>query len=49
ASKLNLEIAEVPIRYLERTYGQTNISRWKHGWLLLKMCFFALGRIKFIR
>lgn len=48
ASKLDLEIAEVPIRYRDRTYGETNISRWKHGWLLLKMCFFALGRIKFI-
>lgn len=49
ATKLDLEIAEVPIRYLERSYGSTNISRWKHGWLLLKMCVFALGRIKFVR
>ncbi|MBI2606640.1 MAG: glycosyltransferase [Deltaproteobacteria bacterium] len=48
ASKLDLEIAEVPIRYRERVYGQTNISRWKHGWLLLKMCVYALGRIKFV-
>ncbi|MGK5086074.1 glycosyltransferase [Bdellovibrionota bacterium FG-2] len=48
ASKLDLEIAEVPIRYRERTYGETNISRWKHGWLLLKMCVFAMGRIKFV-
>jgi hypothetical protein len=48
ASKLDLEIAEVPIRYRERTYGETNISRWKHGWLLLKMCVYAMGRIKFV-
>jgi len=48
AAKLNLKIAEVPIRYRERTYGATNISRWKHGWLLLKMVLFALKRIKFI-
>lgn len=48
AAKLNLKIMEVPVRYRERTYGTTNISRWKHGWLLLKMVFFALKRIKFV-
>ena len=48
AAKLNLKIVEVPIRYRERTYGTTNISRWKHGWLLLKMVVFALRRIKFV-
>jgi SAM-dependent methyltransferase len=48
AAKLNLKIMEVPVRYRDRTYGTTNISRWKHGWLLLRMVFFALRRIKFI-
>jgi glycosyltransferase involved in cell wall biosynthesis len=48
AAKLNLKIVEVPVRYRERTYGTTNISRWKHGWLLLRMVFFALRRIKFV-
>ncbi len=48
AAKLNLKIAELPIRYRERTYGETNISRWSHGWLLLKMVLFAAKRIKFI-
>ena len=48
AAKLGLEIVELPIRYRERTYGQTNIQRWRHGWLLLKMCVFAAGRIKFV-
>jgi ubiquinone/menaquinone biosynthesis C-methylase UbiE len=48
AAKLNLKIVEVPIRYRERIYGTTNISRWKHGWLLLRMVFFALKRIKFV-
>ena len=48
AAKMNLEIVEVPVRYRERTYGETNIQRWRHGWLLLKMCAFAAGRIKFI-
>ena len=48
ASKLNLKIVEVPIRYQARQYGTTNISRFKHGWLLLKMVFFAIHKIKFI-
>ena len=47
AYKLNLKIIDLPIRYRERTYGDTNISRFKHGWLLLKMCVFAAGKIKF--
>lgn len=48
AAHLNLKIMEVPIRYRARRYGETNISRWKHGWLLLKMAAFAARRIKFI-
>ena len=48
AAKLNLKIIEVPIRYRERTYGTTNIQRWKHGWLLLRMACFAALKIKFI-
>ncbi len=48
ASKLNLKIIDLPIRYQARTYGTTNISRFSHGWLLLKMCFFAMKKIKFI-
>jgi len=48
AARLNLKIMEVPIRYRARRYGETNISRWTHGWLLLKMVFFASRRIKFV-
>jgi glycosyltransferase involved in cell wall biosynthesis len=48
AFKLNLKIIELPSRYRERTYGETNISRFKHGLILLKMCFFACRKIKFI-
>lgn len=48
AAKLNLKIAELPLRYRSRTYGETNIDRLRHGWLLLKMVFFAARRIKFI-
>ncbi len=48
AAKLNLKIADVPIRYRERTYGSTNIQRWKHGWLLLRMVLFAARKLKFV-
>lgn len=48
AYKLNLRIIEIPIRYRERTYGNTNISRLRNGLVLLKMCFFAARKIKFI-
>jgi hypothetical protein len=48
ASRQNLKIVEVPIRYRARRYGETNISRWSHGWLLFKMVFFAARRIKFL-
>jgi len=48
AAKLNLKIVGIPIRYRERTYGSTNIQRWRHGWLLLKMVLFAARRIKFV-
>ncbi len=46
ASKLNLKIVEVPIRYQARTYGRTNISRFQHGWLLLKMTIYGFFRLK---
>jgi glycosyltransferase involved in cell wall biosynthesis len=48
AAKLNRKIVDLPIRYRERTYGKTNISRWKHGLLLIRMVFFAAQRIKFV-
>lgn len=48
AAYLNLKIVDLPIRYRERTYGTTNISRWVHGMLLLRMLLFAARRIKFI-
>lgn len=46
ASKLNLKILEVPIRYQDRTYGTTNIHRFAHGWLLLKMTVYGFFRLK---
>jgi SAM-dependent methyltransferase len=48
AAKLNLKIADVPIRYRERTYGTTNIHRWSHGWLLLRMVAFGARKLKFV-
>ena len=46
AAKLNLKIVEVPIRYATRTYGETQISRFRHGVMLLRMVMFAFLRIK---
>jgi hypothetical protein len=46
ASKLNLKILDIPIRYEERVYGETNIQRWKQGWLLLQMVAFAAMKLK---
>ncbi len=48
AAKLNLKIADMPIRYQDRKYGDTNINRWKHGVILFRMVVFAAKRIKFI-
>jgi glycosyltransferase involved in cell wall biosynthesis len=48
AARLNLKIVDMPIRYRERTYGTTNIQRWRHGLLLLRMVAFAARRLKFI-
>jgi glycosyltransferase involved in cell wall biosynthesis len=48
AVRLNRKIVDVPIRYRERKYGTTNIQRWKHGWLLIKMLGIAVRRLKFI-
>ncbi len=46
AARRNLKIVDLPIRYRERTYGTTNIQRWKHGWLLLRMTWFGFWRLK---
>ncbi len=47
AHKLNLKIIDLPIRYRERKYGTTNISRFRHGLILLKMSIFAALKIRF--
>ena len=48
ASKLNLKILDIPIRYRERVYGDTNIHRWRHGALLFRMVLFAAKKLKFV-
>jgi SAM-dependent methyltransferase len=48
AARLNLKIVEVPVRYCARRYGETNIQRWRHGLILLKMVLFAARRLKFV-
>jgi len=47
AVKAILKVIELPVRYRERTYGSTQISRFRHGILLFRMCFFAMRKIKF--
>jgi SAM-dependent methyltransferase len=48
ADKLNLKIRDIPIRYRDRTYGATNIQRWRHGLLLFRMLGFAARKLKFV-
>ncbi len=48
AAKQNLKIVEIIVRYKDRQYGSTQISRFKHGMILLRMSFFAAKKIKFI-
>jgi len=46
ASKLSLRTLEIPIRYASRTYGETQISRFRHGFMLIRMVLFGFIRIK---
>jgi SAM-dependent methyltransferase len=48
AVKQNLKVVEVPVTYRARTYGATSISRFRHGWLLLKMSWVAFKKIKWL-
>ena len=46
AAKQNLKIIETPIHYMARTFGETQISRFRDGWLLLRMVWFAYRKLK---
>ena len=48
AARYNLKIVDLPVRYAERMYGDTNIQRWRNGLILLRMVFLAMHRLKFI-
>jgi len=47
AANLGLKIREVPVRYRERVYGKTNIERWRHGLLLLRMSAIGARKLRF--
>lgn len=46
ASQLGFGIIDVPISYRARKYGETQIHRFTHGWMLLKMTIIGLVRLK---
>jgi SAM-dependent methyltransferase len=46
AARLNMKIVDLPVRYRARTYGDTKISRFSHGWLLLKMTAFGCKKLR---
>lgn len=48
ATRLQLEIRDIPVRYQNRVYGETNIQRWRHGLLLIRMVLFAARKLKFL-
>lgn len=48
AARMNLRIVDLPVRYRARGYGQTNIRRWRHGWLLVRMAALGARRLKFV-
>lgn len=48
ASYTGMRIRDVPVHYKERTYGETNISRFRQGMLLLRMSGVAARRLKFV-
>lgn len=48
AARLNLKIIDLPVRYRARTYGETKISRFTHGWLLLRMTAFGFKKLRMV-
>jgi len=48
ASRLHLKIRDGPVLYKERVYGSKNISRSRHGLLLLRMTLVAARKLRFV-
>ncbi|MCC6551873.1 MAG: glycosyltransferase [Polyangiaceae bacterium] len=46
AARLNMKIVDLPVRYRARTYGDTKISRFSHGFLLLRMTAFGFKKLR---
>ena len=46
AARAGMQIVDVPVRYRARTYGDTKISRFAHGWMLLKMTAFGFQKLR---
>jgi glycosyltransferase involved in cell wall biosynthesis len=46
AGRHSLKIVDIPVRYHARTYGTTNISRFRHGLALLQMAGFAFWKFR---
>jgi len=46
AARCSLKLVDVPVRYRARTYGDTKIDRFRHGWLLLRMTGLAFRKFQ---
>ncbi len=49
AAKCGLKLVEVPVRYRARSYGDTKIDRFRHGWLLFRMTALAFQKFQLAR
>lgn len=49
AAHLGMRIADLPVRYRARVYGDIKIDRWRHGWMLIKMTVVAFRKLKLPR
>lgn len=48
AARNQLKIIDLPVHYMERTYGETKMTnRFKNGWIMLRMSMVSLFKIKF--
>ena len=49
AARLHLKIADLPVHYMERVYGETKMTnRLSNAWVMLRMCWAALFKLKFV-
>lgn len=48
AAMRGIKIIELPVHYVERTFGETKMKRrFRHGLVMLRMCYLAFRKIKF--